>query len=595
MDLRAFENGDSFDAHHYFGAHLTEDGAVFRVYAPHAGRAALLSECTGWTELNMLPLPGGVFETTVRGAWVGQLYKFVIYSRRGARKEHCDPYGRFMERGSGHCSILLPEEDFLFRDEEWMRQRSLNFDRPMNIYEMHIGSWRKKQPGGWEWYNYDELADPLITWLKRNSFTHVEFLPLAEHPMDGSMGYQITGFFAPTARYGRPDRLKRLVDALHRAGIGVIFDFVSAHFAVDGYGLCSFDSSRLYESARPAERRSDWGSYLFDHSKGAVRSFLQSAAAYWAESFHADGLRFDAVSHILYPNGREENGENGAGIYFLKNINHGLGERFPTLMRIAEDSTAYPLVTHPVEEGGLGFHYKWALGWTHDTLRFFETPPWEKPGKSRLLTFAGDYFNSEHFLMPLSHDEFSHGQRSLAGRMPGNLRDRLRQAKLLALYMTMHPGKKLNFMGSEFGDGTGWSVSKTPGWQLLEDPAHICFAEFIRSLNRIYLENDALYAADDMPWSFRWLRCDDNGDCVYAMIRHSERNHAAALLNFSDEYRGGTVNLPNLASAQVLLHTEWSRFGGKIQPGREACGRNEQGIYYELPPFGGCLLELCFQ
>ena len=359
MDKQAFFDGTMFDAYRWFGAHLEGDTAVFRTFAPNASRITVTGACNGWGETGLTQDGrSGFWEGRVTGAAAGQFYKYRIYGANGTVTEHCDPYGFAMELRPGCCSVITELDEYTFTDAEWMQTRTSSPDAPLNIYEMHLGSWRRSPDNENGWYRYDEIADLLIPYLQKNGFTHVEFLPLSEHPFDGSWGYQNTGFFAPTARYGTPAQLKALIDRLHQSGIGAIMDFVPVHFAVDSYGLARYDSTPLYEYPHVAVGESEWGSYNFIHSRREVRCFLQSAANYWLEEFHFDGLRMDAVSRLIYWQGDPARGVNGDTLAFLKMMNQGLKDRHPTALLLAEDSTAYPGVTKPLEQDGLGFDSK---------------------------------------------------------------------------------------------------------------------------------------------------------------------------------------------------------------------------------------------
>ena len=374
MDLLGFYLGEEFEAYRYLGAQLTEDGVYFRTFAPEAIKISVIGEFNGWTETPMQKIYDGNFwEAFIPEAKKGMMYKYRIYRKDGSFIDHCDPYGFGAELRPQNASVLRSIDEYDFQDKSWMRKRKVNFDQPLNIYELHAGSWKKKGDGDTDWYDYEELAEKLIPYLKETGYNYLELMPLSEHPSDESWGYQITGFFSPTSRYGTPAQLQEFVDKCHRNEIGVIMDFVPVHFAVNDYALWNYDGSALYEYPHHDVGVSEWGSCNFMHSRGEVRSFLQSAANYWLKEYHFDGIRMDAVRNLIYWNGQPERGENMSAIQFLQRMNTGLKERFPDAMLIAEDSTAYPGVTAPVQEGGLGFDYKWDLGWMHDTLEFFQT------------------------------------------------------------------------------------------------------------------------------------------------------------------------------------------------------------------------------
>ena len=459
-----------------------------------------------------------------------------------------------------------------------MKNRTASPDAPLNIYEMHLGSWRRSPDNENGWYRYDEIADLLIPYLQKNGFTHVEFLPLSEHPFDGSWGYQNTGFFAPTARYGTPAQLKALIDRLHQAGIGAIMDFVPVHFAVDSYGLARYDSTPLYEYPHVAVGESEWGSYNFIHSRREVRCFLQSAANYWLEEFHFDGLRMDAVSRLIYWQGDPARGVNGDTLAFLKMMNQGLKDRHPTALLLAEDSTAYPGVTKPLEQDGLGFDYKWDLGWMHDTLEYFQTPPDERPLYRGKLLFSMQYFPNEHYLLPLSHDEVVHGKAAIVQKMWGaDLTDKYAQARAFYLYMFAHPGKKLNFMGNELGLRTEWSEAGELDWTYENGPFHTFFC----ALCAAYRAHPALHA-DYAPDSFRWCEPDPDAPCVFAFERRSADETLLAVCNFADKVY--TFDAPR--GAELVLHTAWPQFGGNPDADAPA------GDALTLPAFSAALLRL---
>ena len=580
MDKQAFFDGTMFDAYRWFGVHLEGDTAVFRTFAPNASRITVTGACNGWGETGLTQDGrSGFWEGRVTGASAGQFYKYRIYGANGTVTEHCDPYGFAMELRPGCCSVITELDEYTFTDAEWMKNRTASPDAPLNIYEMHLGSWRRSPDNENGWYRYDEIADLLIPYLQKNGFTHVEFLPLSEHPFDGSWGYQNTGFFAPTARYGTPAQLKALIDRLHQAGIGAIMDFVPVHFAVDSYGLARYDSTPLYEYPHVAVGESEWGSYNFIHSRREVRCFLQSAANYWLEEFHFDGLRMDAVSRLIYWQGDPARGVNGDTLAFLKMMNQGLKDRHPTALLLAEDSTAYPGVTKPLEQDGLGFDYKWDLGWMHDTLEYFQTPPDERPLYRGKLLFSMQYFPNEHYLLPLSHDEVVHGKAAIVQKMWGaDLTDKYAQARAFYLYMFAHPGKKLNFMGNELGLRTEWSEAGELDWTYENGPFHT----FFRALCAAYRAHPALHA-DYAPDSFRWREPDPDAPCVFAFERRSADETLLAVCNFADEVY--TFDAPR--GAELVLHTDWPQFGGDPDDGALLA---EDTL--ALPAFSAALLRL---
>ena len=532
MDKQQFFNGAVFDAWRWFGAHLGGDGAVFRTFAPNASRITLTGAMNGWTETDLhQDGRSGFWEISVPGTQAGQLYKYRIYAADGSVTEHCDPYGFAMELRPACCSIVTDLEEYRFTDDAWMQARSADPDAPLNIYEMHLGSWQRNPEDANGWFTYEQLADRLIPYLLDGGYTHVEFLPLSEHPFDGSWGYQNTGFFAPTSRYGTPAQLRLLIDRLHHAGIGAIMDFVPVHFAVDSYGLARYDGTPLYEYPHSAVGESEWGSYNFIHSRREVRCFLQSAANYWLEEFHFDGLRMDAVSRLIYWQGDEQRGINGDTLDFLKGMNRGLKARHPSALLIAEDSTAYPGVTRPVDEGGLGFDYKWDLGWMHDTLEFCQTQPDLRPRDLGKLLWSMHYFANERYLLPLSHDEVVHGKASIVQKMWGaDEKDKYAQARTMYLYMFAHPGKKLNFMGNELGQLYEWNEAGTLDGALAERPFHL----FFHSLCRTYRDNPALHC-DYAPDSFSWADSRADAPSLIGMVRRGHGETLLALCNFGSD------------------------------------------------------------
>ena len=564
MDYSAFYAGRLFDAYRFFGAHVTESGTVFRTFAPAAEAVSVIGEFNGWQETPMERIYDGNFwECEIPGASAGMMYKYRIFRKDRTFLDHCDPYGFFAELRPNTASVIQSLNSYEFGDAEWMEARTDCKKRPLNIYELHFGSWKKPSDRPDAWYSYAELAGLLIPYLRENGYNYLEIMPLGEYPSDESWGYQSTGFFSPTSRYGKPDELREFVDRCHRNGIGVLIDFVPVHFAVDDYALAEYDGTALYEYPNTDVGRSEWGSCNFMHSRGEVRSFLQSAANYWLTEFHFDGLRMDAVSNLIYWQGDESRGENRDAIRFLREMNRGLKLRHPGAILAAEDSTAYRGVTAPAEEGGLGFDYKWDLGWMHDTLSFFQSDSAARPEAYHKLTFSMQYFYDEAFLLPLSHDECVHGKATVLQKMNGQYEEKFPQARALYLYMVAHPGKKLNFMGNELGHLREWDEKRELDWNLTAYPVHDAFRRFVQDLNRLYLSQPALYEMDYDRGGFLWLDCAQEQRCLYAFERRSKDERLLAVFNFSDrEQKDYALRIPNAKRLTPLIASDWQPYGG---------------------------------
>ena len=594
MDIYGFYKGEAFDAYEYLGAHIVTGGVVFRTYAPNALKVSLIGDHTGWSDLPMEQVADGRFyEILCPDVKEGMRYKYRIYDRSGKFIDHCDPYGFGMEVRPGTCSVVRSITSYRFCDEKWLSRRSDCRDKPLNIYEMHLGSWKRasdEDENGW--YSYSELADMLPEYLEKYGYNYVEFMPLSEHPCDESWGYQCTGFFAPTSRYGSPEQLMELVDKLHERNIGVIMDFVPVHFAVDHYALTEYDGTRLYEFPDDEAAYNEWGSRNFMHSKGEVRSFLQSAANYWLEVYHFDGLRMDAVRNMIYWNGKEYLGENRYAIQFLKDMNCGLKSRHPSAILAAEDSSAHPKVAAPVFDGGLGFDYKWDLGWMHDTLEYFQSAPMYRSRDYHKLTFSMLYFYNERYILPLSHDEVVHGKATIVQKMNGQYADKFPQARAMYMYMIVHPGKKLNFMGNEFGQLREWDEKRQQDWDMLKYPMHDSFREYVSALNHIYLRCNALHYDYD-PTNFQWSDCESDDRCIYAIRRKSAEGDILAVLNFSDwiqfEY---TVEVGAGFKAELLVDSDDQIYSGTTPHGKTNF-RLEKGVLEtDIPPYSGQLYLL---
>ena len=587
MDFYGFYTGRIFDAHEYLGAHPGSGGTTFRVFAPSARAVELLALD------RVLPMQkiydGNFYELTLPEAGPGTVYAYRVHPRQGDPVDHCDPYGFGMELRPDHRSVVRDLDEYTFGDDAWRRRPLRPGAGPLNIYEIHLGSWRRREDGGF--YTYEELAEPLADYLTESGYNAVEFLPLAEHPCDESWGYQTTGFFAPTSRYGTAAGLMALVDTLHRRGIAVLLDFVPAHFAVDAYGLARFDGTCLYEYPSQDVGVSEWGSCNFMHSRGEVRSFLQSAAHYWLDRYHFDGLRFDAISRILYWQGDERRGVNGNGVEFLRTMNQGLQARHPGCILAAEDSTNFEGVTRPAEQGGLGFTYKWDLGWMHDTLSFLQTDPAARPDAYHKLTFSMLYYYKERYLLPLSHDEVVHGKATVLQKMNGGYEGKFPQGRALYLYMMVHPGAKLNFMGSEFGQLREWDEGREQDWMLRRYPLHDGFYHFMRDLNRLYLQSPALWAKDDDPDGFAWLDCHREAQCLYLLERRGGGQRLGAAFNFSDRPQRFALPTDLDTGARVLLSTDWQPYGGAAPAGEAPCRVEAGSLQGEMAPFSAVVWE----
>ena len=588
MDMQAFYTGHAFDAYEFFGAHSYFGGTHFAVWAPAAQYVQVVGE---FGEYGMHRTYAGVWEADVNGADAGMAYQYRVTGANGRCVDHCDPYGFAMKLRPDGRSIIA-ERPTGFADEAWLAARSKNYDKPLNIYEAHMGSWQQKEDGSW--YTYAELAELLPAYCKKYGYTHLELMPLAEYPFDGSWGYQTTGFFAPTSRYGTPDELAKFINACHKQGIGVILDFVPVHFAVDEYGLKEFDGTPLYEYPAASVGQSEWGSCNFMHSRGEIRCFIQSCADYWLRVFHADGLRMDAVSRLIYWQGDPNRGVNGSTLKFLKGMNAGLQQRHPTAILIAEDSTNFPKVTAPVEYGGLGFDYKWDLGWMNDTLDYFKKTPEERKHNLSKLTFSMMYAWNEHYILPFSHDENVHGKATIVQKMYGEYEGKFPQARALYLYMAIHPGKKLDFMGNEFAQLREWDESREQDWSVLKYPNHDSFRVFRKALNEAYLQNDGFWLREYDPAAFRWLDCAHPEKNACAIWRQGSEGGVLAAFNFGDtELTDYELTLPQKGKLTLLLDTDWTIFGGSTtKPAKGKALPAADKLTLNLPPFSGVLYAL---
>ena len=593
-----YHTGACFDLYRHLGAHPCKGGWSFRIWAPGALDVQLEGDFNGWQGAPMSRDNAGVWSCTAK-AKEGQLYKFRVLGPDGSWVEHSDPCALAAELRPGTASRLfdLSRLEAQFTDGVWMAGQDKHYDRPMNIYEMHAGSWKRKPDGSW--YDYEELAQELIPWLVEHQYTHVELLPLAEHPFDGSWGYQNTGYFAPTSRYGTPVQFARFVNACHLAGIGVLMDFVPVHFAKNADGLARLDGTFLYEYDSDVGQ-SEWGTCNFNFYRGEVRSFLNSAAAIWLDLYHCDGIRMDAISRALYWLGDPSRGVNQGAVQFLQNMNQGLHQRFPSAILTAEDSTNFLKVTAPVEYDGLGFDYKWDMGWMHDTLDFFATPFDQRRDAYHKLTFSMSYFYNELYLLSLSHDEMVHGKKTVIDKLWGTYEEKFAQARLLYFYMLTHPGKKLNFMGSELAHFREWDEERELDWMLLRYPLHDAFHKYIAALNGLYHAEPALYEGEYNAACFEWVACQSRDEGIYAYLRKGRGGPLLAVMNTQPKaYLKYPLYLTEGCTARMLFSTDLQQWGGTTKAPSQpqatlpsgVFGRNHT-LYVDLPPLSGALYRL---
>ncbi len=572
-----FKEGNNAKAYEFFGSHPTENGAVFRVWAPNAKSVSVTGEFNGWNEKShpMKLIADGIFELRIDGIKQFDVYKYAVKGADNVVRLKSDPYAFHSETRPANASKFYNLDGFKWSDGKYFDDlKSKNiYESPMNIYELHAGSWRMYENG--EPYSYRALADELAPYLKEMNYTHIELLPVMEHPFDGSWGYQVTGYFSVTSRYGTPHDFMYFVDKLHSCGIGVILDWVPAHFPRDAHGLFEFDGSYCYEYSDPLKMdHKDWGTRIFDFGKNEVRSFLVSSAEFFFDKYHIDGLRVDAVASMLYLDYGRRDGEWRANIYggrenleavsFLRYLNESIFRDFPYAIMAAEESTAWPMVSRPVSDGGLGFNFKWNMGWMNDILRYCSLDGLSRKFNHDLITFSFFYAFSENFVLPISHDEVVHGKCSLINKMPGEYADKFAGDKAFLGYMYSHPGKKLLFMGQEFGQFIEWNEKKPLDWFLLGYDAHKNFHNFVKALNKVYKENPQLWEIDYSWEGFEWLVSDDNANSVVAFQRKDrEGNILISVCNFTPVTREKyTIGVPLRGSLSVLLNSDDVSFGG---------------------------------
>lgn len=596
-----FHQGTNYRAQELLGAHPVRRGrgwaTVLRVWAPHAKSVSVVGDFNGWDPAaNPMArvTEQGIWQTVVKRLPRFDVYKYSIETSSGEVLLKADPYGFHTEHPPATASKYYPLDRYQWGDGQWMAERRLkaHLGEPLNIYELHAGSWRTHPDGNP--LGYRGLADELVEYVLSMGYTHIELLPICEHPFDGSWGYQATGYFAPTARYGEPDDLKYLIDRCHQNKIGVILDWVGGHFPNDAHGLYRFDGQPLYEYQDPDKgRQPQWGTSVFDFGRNEVQCFLVSSALFWVEQYHIDGLRVDAVASMLYldygrgegqwqPN--ESGGrENLEAVAFLRKLNTEVLTRHPGVLMIAEESSAWPLVTRPPYVGGLGFSMKWNMGWMNDSLFYTSLDPLYRSYNHDKLTFGMMYAFSENFILPISHDEVVHGKGSLIGRMPGDYWKKFSGVRAFLGYMMAHPGKKLNFMGTEFAQFIEWDHTKQLDWLLLDYPLHRMMQQYVRRLNHIYRSTRPLYEIDDSWEGFKWLVADDSQHNILAFARFDERGRAVvAVFNFSPVAREGyRIGMPQAGSYIELLNSDAQEFGGSGVV-------NPAPIRADGPPIQGC-------
>ncbi len=621
-DQYVFGQGTHYDIYKKLGAHFCKkgkkDGVFFAVWAPNAREVYVIGEFNDWNE-SASPMErlgeGGIFATFVEDVKEGQMYKYLLVLPDGRRLYKADPYANYAEMRPGTASKVYDLNHFKWSDKKWLADRDkkdMNKE-PMSVYECHIGSWMK-HPDGTEdgFYNYREFADRIVEYFKEMPYTHIELMGIAEFPFDGSWGYQVTGYYAPTSRYGTPDDFRYLIDLLHKNDIGVILDWVPAHFPRDAHGLCEFDGTCLYE--HPDKRlgeHPDWGTKIFNYSKNEVRNFLIANALFWIREFHIDGLRVDAVASMLYLDYGKQDGqwvankyggnENLDAIEFFKHLNSVIHGAHPGIMMIAEESTAWPKVTAAPEDGGLGFSFKWNMGWMHDYCEYMKLDPIFRKDNHYRLTFAMSYNNSENYILPLSHDEVVHLKCSMVNKMPGYEIDKYANLRNLYTFMFGHEGKKLLFMGQDFAQEREWSEARELDWNLLQNPLNKGMHDFMSELLHIYKESPCLHEIDNDWLGFEWMNADDTENSIYSFVRRNKsgKQHMLFVINMTPISRPKyKVGVPMNTQYKLILNSDDAKFGGnggkiaktlKAKKGEQ--DNREQYITFNLPPLTAVVFE----
>ena len=611
LDKYLFHEGKNFRTYEFLGSFLDGNQCTFRVWAPHAQAVFVSGDFCGWEptvhELTRINNEG-IFEGTVSNVRPYDSYKYVIKASDGRMLWKADPYARHAQTRPESASKVYEDQNYLWKDETWLKQRSIPFQQPMNIYEVHLGSWKHGENG--EFLSYRQLADTLIPYVKQMHYTHIELLPITEFPYDPSWGYQVTGYFAVTSRFGTPDDFKYLIDKAHQNGIGVILDWVPGHFTKDEYGLYEFDGECCYEYSdeRKKEHKS-WGTRVFDYGRGEVCSFLFSSACYWIEQFHLDGLRVDAVSSMLFLDYDRPQHLAAKNIYggnenlevldFFKTLNYYVQENYPGVMMIAEEATAYPKITAPIQDGGLGFHFKWNMGWMNDSLDYIEENPIYRQWSHNKLTFSMCYAFVENFILPISHDEVVHLKKSLLDKFPVGYDDKFSNYKTFLGYMFAHPGKKLTFMGTEIPQFIEWDENKELDWMLLDFPSHYNAHRFAQELNQYYRKTPALWQQDGGWEGFEWHVVDDASHNVFAFSRKAaDGQEVLVISNFSGEnWEQYSIGFHDERSYKMGLNSDAKKFGGQgvinrnLKTKQQQCGEFPYTLQLTIPAFSTMYLE----
>ncbi|WP_456082270.1 1,4-alpha-glucan branching protein GlgB [Mediterraneibacter sp.] len=621
LDHYLFGQGNHYEIYKKFGAHEVtsgKKGVYFAVWAPHAKNVSVIGEFNEWdaaADRMERQEPLGIYTVFVPGAKEGQMYKYCIETQSGELIYKADPFANYAELRPGTASRITDISHLKWTDDRWMESRNKwdNKENPLAIYEVHMGSWMR-HPGREDegFYTYREFAEAITKYVKKMGYTHVELMGIAEHPFDGSWGYQVTGYYAPTSRYGTPEDFAYMINYLHRNGIGVILDWVPAHFPKDAHGLADFDGTPTFEYADPRKgEHPDWGTKIFDYEKPQVRNFLIANALFWIEHFHVDGLRVDAVASMLYLDYGKQDGqwvpnkyggnENLEAIEFFKHLNSVVLGRNPGAMMIAEESTAWPKVTGKPEDDGLGFSLKWNMGWMHDFTEYMKLDPYFRKNAHHMMTFSMEYAYSENYILVLSHDEVVHLKCSMLNKMPGEGFDKYANLKAAYAFMTGHPGKKLLFMGQEFAQLREWSEERELDWFLLSEEPHQQIQNWYRDLLHLYKKNPALYELDDDPAGFEWINKDDIFRSIFSFVRHSKRKKKNLLFvcNFTpvarEDYR---VGVPTKRQCKLVLNSDKKEYGGSgekraeiYKPVKKECDGQKYSFAYPLPAYGVAVFE----